>query len=81
MEKVICEKNVIGHTSLCEDGYGGAGCEKVTKLSRRTLFAKAVNVVALCVAGASVFGALVYLKKPVKQDTSTVGKLAWSIIT
>ena len=71
------EKNVSDQTWLCEDGYGGAGCEKVTKLSRRTLFAKAVNVVALCVAGASVFGALVYLKKPVKQqDPSTVGKLA-----
>jgi len=60
---------------LYADGYGGAGCEKVTKLSRRTLFAKAANVVALCVAGLSVFGALVYLKKPVKQDTSTKGKL------
>jgi len=49
---------------LVADGYGGAGCEKVTKLTRRTAAAKLMNVAVLAVAGISVFGALLYVKKP-----------------
>jgi len=55
---------------MLADGYGGAGCEKVTPLMLRTNFARAVNVLALCAAGLTVFGALLYIKKPVANQRS-----------
>lgn len=59
---------------MVADGYGGAGCEKVTKLSRRTAAAKLMNVVVLCAAGISVFGILLYVKKPTAPLTSSTPK-------
>jgi len=51
------------------DGYGGAGCEKVTKLNLRTNAARMANVAGLCAAGLAVFATLILIKKP-QQTTS-----------
>merc|ERR1711973_51853 len=45
------------------DGFGGEGCEKVTKLKLRSNLQWFKHSVALAVSGAVVFSGLLYLKK------------------
>jgi len=45
------------------DGYGGEGCEKVTKLNLRTNLAWMKHSLILTAAGLAVFSGIVYLKK------------------
>merc|ERR1711973_965382 len=53
---------------IAADGYGGAGCERVTVLSIRANLARYANFGAITVAGLLVFGALVYIKDPNKTN-------------
>ena len=57
------------------DGYGGAGCEKVTKLNMRTNAARVANVAGLCAAGLAVFATLILIKKPSHKANSSPASL------
>ena len=44
------------------DGYGGQGCEKITKVSGRSFVQSMGNVGLILASGTLVFGMLLYLK-------------------
>eukprot|EP00092_Neocalanus_flemingeri_P077313 GFUD01095987.1.p1 GENE.GFUD01095987.1~~GFUD01095987.1.p1 ORF type:complete len:150 (-),score=52.01 GFUD01095987.1:38-433(-) len=52
------------------EGYGGQGCEKVTKLMLRSHAGWVGQCVALAAAGVAVFGSIKYLKENQKKDPS-----------
>jgi len=56
--------SAMGAPRIAADGYGGAGCERVTTLNIRTNLARYMNFIAITAGGLAVFGALVLLKKP-----------------
>ena len=47
---------------LYYDGYGGEGCERITKLGLRSPWAWARSALAITVSGLAVFGLLVLAK-------------------